>query len=232
MKVVRGPRRTMIVDGEIVLSEVLHEPGPTNGLFDVLSAAIHALSPGPRVAVRGFSAGGVVPPLRAMGGEHAIDGVDLSPDGEPLFRELCASWAGKVTTTQAEAYEWLGKRKKPYDCILEDLSESEPEQGAIKPWNCIDMLPHRMFEKVTPRGVVVINLLPWPGTSWNALIDRIATPFRDAVVITFDEYENRVLIVGQELTPTRELGRLLRGSLRAIRSNQDEEIRIRTWKRG
>ena len=27
-----------LVEGEIVLSEVLHEPGPTGGLFDVLAA--------------------------------------------------------------------------------------------------------------------------------------------------------------------------------------------------
>ncbi len=231
MKVVRGPRRGMIVEGDIILSEVIRQPVATNRLFDALSASIAAFSPGPRVAVLGFGAGGVVGPLRGMGGQHAIEGVDLSPTGEALFREFCGEWAGDVTLTRGEAYAWLGRKRKPYDFILEDLSESHPEYVAVKPWVSLDLLPRRMAEKLTPRGVVTVNLLPWPEVSWATLIDRISAPFRHACVVYFEKYQNRLLIAGNRLPETREIGKRLRESLRRVRSNQADGISVRTWRR-
>jgi spermidine synthase len=221
----------MIVEGDVVVSEVMRQPVATNTLFDALSASIAALSPGPRVAVLGFGAGGVVGPLRGMGSQHAIEGVDLSPTGEPLFREFCSEWAGDVTLTRGEAYAWLGRKRKPYDFILEDLSESHPEYVAVKPWISLDVLPRRIAEKLTPRGVVVFNLLPWPGTSWSTVTDRISAPFRHACVVYFKEYQNRLLIAGDRLPETREIGKRLRESLRRVRSSQADEISVRTWRR-
>ncbi|NIP94518.1 MAG: hypothetical protein GWO24_14175, partial [Akkermansiaceae bacterium] len=57
-----------------VLSEILEEPGSTHSVFDVLAAAVAVFSPGRRVAVLGFAGGGMMAPLRKLGGDHEVEG--------------------------------------------------------------------------------------------------------------------------------------------------------------
>ena len=91
------------VEGDIVLSEVLHEPGPTGDIFDVLAASVVVLSPGRRFALLGFGAGGIVAPLRALGSSHAIHAVDLDLQGEELFRRTARYPVGEVNVDQRDA---------------------------------------------------------------------------------------------------------------------------------
>src|SRR5262245_16741215 len=132
LRIVRTPWGARVVQAGTVLSEVLAAPGPTHSLFDVLAAAVTALTPGPRVALLGFAAGGIVAPLRAMGFPHRLEAVDLSLEGEKLFRELSGAWAGRVSLAHADAAVWLGARRGRYDLIVEDLF-LEGRSGMIKP---------------------------------------------------------------------------------------------------
>jgi len=45
-------------------------------------------------------------------------------------------------------------------------------------------------------------------------------------VIDFEEFQNRILVVGHELPSARALGTQLRQALRTLRSKQAERIRI------
>ncbi len=189
VKIVQKPHGVWLVDGETVLSEVLKKPGATNSLFDVIAASVAELATGPRVAVLGFAAGGFIAPLRALGASHRIVGVDLDERGADVFRELCASWAGDVRFVRTEACGWLRRQRRPFDAILEDLSEPHPTWQVVKPWESFEVLPDMMAERLSDEGVVVVNLLPWPDTTWTALIERVSDPFERALVVTFEDLD-------------------------------------------
>lgn len=214
-----------------VLSEVLSAPGATHTLFDVLAATIAALAPGPRVAILGFAAGGLVAPLRALGVAHPIQAVDLSLEGEALFRELSAGWAGQVRLTQGDAVRWLARQGTPYDLILEDLF-AERGRAMVKPEASFTTLPSLMRKALTREGVAVINTLPVPGVSWREVQAELAAPFEEAVQVELEEYENRLLVAGRSLPGAHALSRRLRGLLRSIGSRQAERLAVRACARG
>ncbi len=227
MKVVKTARGARIVDHDVVLSEILAEPGPTHSLFDVLAACVAALAPGPRCAVLGFAGGGMIAPLRAMGFSSPLLAVDLSRDGEQVFRRLSRGWAGTVRLAEADAVAWLRRQRQPFDLIVEDLSVPSPA-GTVKPYASFDELPSLIRRRLRPRGVAVTNLLPLPGTSWASLLARLALPHRRAVVLTLDEYENRFLLAGRALPTAAEASLRIRRALRGIGSYQEKLIRLRT----
>lgn len=225
-RVVRTRRGVRLVQRGLVLSEVRTTPGPTDSLFDVLAACIAALTPGPRVAVLGFAAGGIVAPLRGMGFGHPIEAVDLSLEGEKVFRRHSGPWIGDVEVHEDEAGRWLRRRRRPRDMILEDLS-MEAGGDVTKPAVSLTVLPPLMRRRLAPRGVVAVNVLPIPGTPWQDLLARIAEPWQNALVVTDEEYENKILLAGA-LPDAREVSHALRRHLRALGSNQATEVSVRT----
>lgn len=214
----------------LIVSEVLDHPGPTDTLFDVLAACIAALTPGPRVAMLGFAAGGVIAPLRAMGFGHPVRAVDLTLAGEPLFRSLSEPWCGQVDIEEADAVAWLQRRRSKFDLILEDLS-AEVDGELTKPPVSLDVLPQRMADALVPTGLAVTNVLPVPGMAWRALLPQLAAPFPDARVIILDEWENRILVAGRALAGARRMGDELRRHLAAIGSAEASGLRVENLKR-
>ena len=230
MKVVRTRRGVRIVQRGLVLSEIVDEPGPTDSLFDVLAAAIAALSPGPRVAVLGFAGGGIIAPMRAMGFGHPIEAVDLSLDGERLFREHAGPWAGQVTVHEEDASRWLRRSRRRWDMILEDLSV-ETAIHVAKPSISLGALPDLMKRRLADRGVVAVNLLPVPGMPWQELLDRVARPWKrtQTQVVLLEEYENRILLAGR-LGSARATSHALKRHLRGLGSDQADGLSVRSWR--
>ena len=227
MRIVRTRRGARMEEDGLILSEILAQPGPTNTLFDVLAAGVAALARGPRTLLLGFAGGGMVAPMRAMGFGHPIDAVDLSLEGETLFRELSAPWCGDVTVHEAEASAWLRKQRRPYDVIVEDLSAPTPE-GITKPPVALNILPGLMKAHLRPNGLVVVNVLPVPGMPWTRLLPLLAAPYGQARVLVLEEWENRVLLLGETLESAREISLLLRRSLAAIGSSEADAFSVRT----
>lgn len=229
MRVVRTRRGARLVaeDDDVVLSEILAVPGPTHSLFDALAACIAALAPGPRIALLGFAGGGVVAPLRAMGCPHPIRAVDLSREGEAIFRELSSTWCGDVTLDVEDAERWLARRRARYDLIVEDLSVSSPV-GTVKPYATFDTIPERIARRLRTGGLAVFNMLPLPGTRWEALIARVGRPWARVVTVELDEYENRFVLAGHDLPPAAALSRRVRAALRGIDSSQTHQLKFRT----
>jgi len=227
VRVERTRRGARIVDHDVVLSEILAQPGPTHSLFDLLASAVDALAPGPRFAMLGFAGGGMVAPLRAMGCEFPIHAVDLSNTGEKLFRELSADWAGEVTLDVEDADAWLRRKRRVFDVIVEDLSVPSPV-GTVKPYVSFDTLPDRIHSRLRPGGVTIINLLPLPGTDWDAMYARVSNRYARALAVHLDEYENRILIAGDAIPNARETGRRLRAPLQRIGSDMLRQMRLRT----
>ena len=230
IQVVRTERGARMEQDGLILSEVRDSPGPTDSLFDVLAATIAALTPGLRTAILGFAAGGVVAPLRAMGYGHPLLAVDLSLEGERLFRELSDVWCGQVRVTKADAVAWLTRQKRPFDLILEDLS-ADVDGEITKPPVSLETLPALMAERLAPGGLVITNVLPVPGRSWKRLLPLLAAPHRSAHVIELDEWENRVLIAGARLPPARAVGDALRRHLDGLGSIEADALTVRTLKR-
>lgn len=219
MKVVRTRRGARLVDGRDVLSDVLARPGPTHGLFDILAACIATLGRGDRFAMLGFAGGGVVAPLRALGFAHRIDAVDLSRAAEPLFRELSSDWAGDVRLAEMDAAAWLRASRRRFDVILEDLTVPGPG-GAVKPEVSLEVLPRLMRSRLRPGGAAVVNTLPLPGMPYGDLLRQLGAPFPLVHVLDCDDYENRVLIAGQDLEPRRVIAADLRAALLRLGSRQ------------
>jgi len=229
VRVVRTRRGISLVQGHDVLSDTLAVPGPTHGLFDVLAACIVAFLPAPpprpRVAMLGFAAGGVVGPLRAMGYGERLDAVDLSLAAAQLFHELCGAWAGEVRLRKADAAVWLRGRRQPYDVILEDLTVPGP-RGATKPEVSLDPLPELLPRALGPHGVAVVNVLPVPGLTWDALVEQLAGAAPAARLVHCEEYVNRVLITGRKLPSARATAAAVRSPLQRIRSRQQARITV------
>jgi hypothetical protein len=231
MRVIRTRRGARVEQGGLVLSEVLDRPGPTHSLFDLLAASVSAFAPGPRCLLLGFAAGGVVAPLRALGWGHPLEAVDLSREGEALFRELSDPWCGRLVLHEAEAARWLASRRRRYDAILEDLSL--PIDGEVtKPPVSLDRLPRLMASRLTQRGVAVVNVLPVPGRPWTRLLPHLARPFPQALVLTPSGWENRVLILGRALGTARDASARLRRALEAIGSREARAFRVGALRRG
>jgi hypothetical protein len=233
LRIVRDRRGVRLVDGPDVVSHLRAQPGPTHGFFDLLAACIATFAPDApraRVVVLGFAAGGLVAPLRGMEWRHTLHAVDLSLEHAALFHEIAAGWGGDVRLVQADAAAWLRRTRARWDVILEDLTVRGPE-FAIKPAVSVDVLPDLVRDKLAPRGVVAINVLPVPGLSWDELLERLASPHRTALVVDPVQYENRILLAGPALPDARSVGRALRAWLARIGSRQAGRFTTRAWSR-
>jgi spermidine synthase len=176
----------------------------------------------------GFAIGGIVAPLRAMGWPHRLHAVDRSLDLVPLFRDVAGEWAGEVRVVKADAAAWLRRSRTPWDVVVEDLTV-RGTACAIKPALCVDVLPQLVRDRLAPRGVVAINVLPVPGLGWSELLDRLAAPHGAALVVDPEEYENRVLLAGPGVPAARTAGRQLRAALRRIHSRQADRFTVQSW---
>lgn len=229
MRIERTGRGARLLQDDVILSEVLAAAGPTHSLFDVLAACV-AVGGGERFLMLGFAGGGVIAPLRAMGYKHPVDAVDVSLQGEQLFRELSDDWAGDVHLAHDDAVRWLQRTDALWDVIVEDLSTSNPV-GVIKPYASFDELPELVRGRLRPGGIAVVNLLPLPGTPWPSMLARVAHPHARSVEIMLEEYENRIVVAGDALPTARVLSRQLRSVLTSIGSNQARKLSIRTLAR-
>jgi hypothetical protein len=244
-----------LVQHGVVLSEVRFRPGPTHSVADVIAAVLQALGAGPRLAVLGFAGGGMLGPLRALGGEQAVEAVDLDDSGWRLFQRFCGSWAGPVHFERAEAAGWLRSKRQSYDAVVEDLSIPR-DADVFKPAATWSELPPLIYRRLRPGGVAIFNLLrPTVGlseqdapsctglvdarvplgknpirsglASWTAGVRQVVREGWQSRVVHFWDYENRLVIVGRSLPTPRQLARLLRGQLKGIRSRLTGRIAVR-----
>ena len=130
--------------------------------------------------------------------------------------------------TGASAYsDWLRRRRGKFDAIVEDLSEVG-HGGVTKPDVSIRTLPRLMKSRLTTGGVAIVNLLPVRGMTWPSLVDAVGRPYRERRIVTFTEFENRVLIAGRALPTARQLSGELRETLGRIGSSMAAGIGVRT----
>lgn len=236
MKITRTRHGLRLSQHGVVISELRVTPGPTHSVFDLLAAIIDwRLQPGPegrppsdRVALLGFAGGGMLAPLRAMGVTSVIETCDLDRDAYELFRRHCAAWSEQVRWQHRDALAWLRRQRAGFDLLVEDLSI--PAEGDVtKPAICWASggLPELIRTRLRPGGWAVFNLLPpLPVRRWRIDVQRLAQLFPDARLIEPDEFENRILLVGEALPSARELGRRLRQRLRGMRSRQADRFRV------
>lgn len=209
-----------------VLSKILDGPGPTHSVFDVLAAAVVVFSPGPRMGMLGFAGGGMMAPLRAMGGEHVVRACDLAEEGHEIYESMAAGWGGEVAFEREDAVRWLRRQRRKFDALVEDLSV--PVDGdVVKPGVSWEALPGVMQRKLRATGVSVMNLLPTPGVSWSEMFAACRWEGKPGVIVEFGHYYNRVLIQGEAVGTAREAGQRLRIALRRIRSRNAARISVK-----
>lgn len=210
----------------VVLSELRTSPGPTHSVFDVLAAVIAAVDPAGRIGILGFAGGGMLAPLRGLGVSAPIDAVDLERAGYELFCQHCLKWAGPVNWEQADAVAWLRRQPRDFSVLVDDLSV--PANGdVVKPAITWEVLPELIRDRLAPGGVGVFNLLQPPSGTWLPALTRLAGLFQAAQVIELDEFENRILVAGDDLPEAREFGVQVRLALRRVRSRHATRIHVR-----
>ena len=194
-----------------------------------MAAAIAALSAGPRVAILGFAGGGIVAPLRAMHFAAPLQCVDLSLQGEKVFRKLSSAWAGDIRVDKNDAAIWLRRKRTAFDCILEDLSlPATADREGTKPEISLVVIPALMASHLSAAGVGIVNMLPMPGATWDALMQPYLREFRHVLVVHFEGYVNRVVLAGHQLPQARQVSRLVRAALHTIESSMAYELSVRT----
>ena len=217
--------RVRIEENGCVLCELPRFPGPTHSVWDVLACAVRLFAPGSRMAMLGFAGGGMVGAMRAIGCEQEVEGVDLWVEGFEVFREVAADWSGAVRFHPEDAVAWMRRQRTLFDVIVEDLSV--PLEGdVVKPEVSWVDLPPLMGRKLKKSGVVISNLLPTPGISWENLI--AASRVGPGVVVEFESYYNRVLIQGSDVGGARSCGYRLRKLMCLLGSDLTDDIRLRT----
>jgi hypothetical protein len=210
----------------VVISELRTSPGPTHSVFDLLAALIALLAPVGRIGVLGFAGGGMMAPLRGLGMESEIDSVDLDRAGYDLFRRHCPAWAGQVNWRQADAVAWLRRQAPGFGLLMDDLSVPR-DRDVVKPAISWSVLPELIRDRLRPGGIAVFNLMRPPRGRWNPDLARMAGKFGSARIIDLDEFENRILVAGDDLPSARALGATLRQALRRLRSRQASRIQVR-----
>jgi len=211
----RGHR---LVHGSYVLSELPHHPGPTHSVFDLFAAAAAAFSPGGALVLLGFAAGGMVAPLRALGLDDRVEGVDLELLGAKVFARVARDWAGAVRVIRMDAEKYLRRRTRPAACIVEDLSIQLGARRVEKPEVCFQGLPRQVAGRLAPDGLAVFNLFPTGGRSWASLERAVAEPFAEARVVRLHGFDNRVVLAGRSLPAAREVRKRLDAMLTLIGS--------------
>ena len=215
-------REEVLRQNGFVISKVLSHPGPTNSIFDVLAAAMN-LSTGTRAGILGFAGGGVVAPLRAMGGRHDLAGVDLDDTGYKLFCEVSDDWRGAVKFSKADATEWLHSQRLPFDVLLEDLSIPRDDR-VFKPFETFDTLPQLTRAKLNTDGLAVFNLLPDANIPWPKMFEQVSQPFRYGIRISIHSFLNQVLVLSDN--DFLQCSSKVEQHLAAIQSAMSENIEV------
>lgn len=184
--------------GDVVLSRLPRAATATDTPLDFVAAWIAAFAPPGDIGVLGFGAGGIVGPLRAAHVTARVRGVDLSVEGEAIFREVAREWSGRVDVEEIDAVRWLECPGGRFGAVFEDLSVVEDGE-VVKPWECVVAIPHLVREVLVPRGLAISNVLPWPSVSTEAVLGNVAAPHADALAATFEDWENVVLVAGESL---------------------------------
>ena len=211
----------------VVISELRTSPGPTHSVFDVLAALLVLLRPAGRIGVLGFAGGGMMAPLQALGMKTAFRTVDLDQASYDLFCQHCPDWVSGVQWQRADAVQWLRKQKPEFNLLLEDLSV--PQDGdVVKPEISWRLLPGLIRQKLKRDGIAVFNLMSPPEDDWRSALKKITREFRVTQVIHLDDFENRIVIAGEQLPAAPALGHGLRELLRKLRSRQAGRLRVRS----
>lgn len=209
----------------VVVSELRAKAGPTHSVFDVLAALMVELAgPGP-AGLLGFSAGGMIAPLVALGWDRGLSAVDLDGEAYGVFCRHCPQWVSAVAFHEAEAAAWLRRRRRRFGLLVEDLSVATAGD-VVKPAVSWQRLPELMRRRLASHGVAVHNLLPDPAIPWAQLLPLVRRHFREAREVRFAEYENRLLVSGERLPGARELAAQLGRDLRRLGSRQAGRIRV------
>jgi hypothetical protein len=211
----------------VVISELRVNPGPTHSVFDVLAALIARLPIQGRLGALGFAGGGMMAPLAHLGFAGILDCVDLDTESYQLFCQHCPQWTRHVRFETADAEAWLRKQRGGFALILEDLSV--PWQKDVKkPDISWTTLPPWIPKRLAPGGLAVFNLLKPKSGHWNPDLSQLASHFREARVVYLDEFENRILVAGDDVPPARALTLLIRTALQSMKSRQATRFHVRT----
>lgn len=210
VQVVRQP------DGDTILRlnegwavhSILPARGPlTNGYWDAfLALPLLTDAPAGRLAVLGNAGGTVANIFAAAWPQTSIDGVEIDPLVSDVGRRYLGMKNPKLTVHTADARFWLRGTRARFDGIVVDAYR--------QPYIPFHLVSREFFaltrDRLTPRGVVAINVGTPPGQT--EVVTRIAQTMRDVFPAVlerrYDEF-NSILIAYNDPAAARDAQRRL-----------------------
>ena len=229
IRLVRDRHGLRLLQHGVLISDLRTVARPTHGLYDILAAlALVATDVPPHsIVLLGFGAGGILAPMKALGWNGDLIAVDTDPSGHELFRRECPAWQERVHWTQADAVDWLGRQRRCFNLLIEDLSISEA--GDVeKPEATWNRLPGLIRGRLAPGGVAIFNLLKPSGETWRQGLDAVGDGFPQRRLVHLEDYENRLLVAGGAVPDATNLSVRTRRALRSMGSRQADRFRVET----
>jgi predicted membrane-bound spermidine synthase len=158
-----------------------------------------------RVLLLGVGGGSVARALRALDPSAEIVGVEYDPEVLRLARRHFGLDALRLELVVDDALEYLGRERRGFDLIVEDLFIGPARTVRKPPWLVGE--GYRLIRKRLRRqGIVVSNTIH----ETPAIIDAMRP--LDAPIVSFDVHGhwNRIVACGRPLPAAREVARLFR----------------------
>ena len=185
-----------------------YEPGRpgTGSVWDALAAPLLLLPPPRRrsVLILGLGGGSAARIVRALAPRAEIVGVELDRQVVRAAREHFDLDDLRVRVVESDAKSYLGRTKRRFDAILEDVFV-----GTARAIRKPDWLPTpglaRAARHIARGGILVSNTID----ETAAVAAEMRRLFPATLGIEIDEYDNRVVVGG----PSVISGRLLRAAV-------------------
>jgi spermidine synthase len=197
--------RALRINGAFASWYVPGRPG-TGSVWDALAAPLLLLPPMRRrsVLILGFGGGSAARIVRALAPRAVIVGVERDPEVLRAAREHFDLDEIGVQIVESDARRYLGKTRRQFDAILEDVFV-----GTARAIRKPDWLPTpglaRAARHVARGGILVSNTID----ETTAVAAEMRRLFPATLGIEIEEYDNRVVVGG----PSVISGRLLRAAV-------------------
>jgi SAM-dependent methyltransferase len=181
------------------------QPG-TGSVWDALAAPLLLLPPARRrsVLILGLGGGSVARIARAIAPRADIVGVEIDPDVVRAAREHFDLDELRVRVVEADAYRYLGRTKRRFDAILEDIFIGNARRIRKPDW-----LPSPGLacaaKRLASGGILVSNTLD----ETREVAAELCRLHPATLRVEIDGYDNRIVVGG----PSVINGRMLRSAV-------------------
>lgn len=167
----------------------------TGGIWDMLVLpALFGSAPLPRVLMLGVGGGASIHALNRLLSPRSITGIELDPVHLLVAREHFHSDLANVTLVEADAIRWVGRTRRQFDLVIDDLFLDAPGDPT-RPVTVDAEWLAKLAARTSRHGVLLQNHLS-PALA-RAVVQQhralLAHQFGSALLFSMPTYTNSIL---------------------------------------